>query len=100
MVARKESISLSGTKFGFGFLKWFIPLLLGGSIITGGAKYDEMIEKRFAIIEENCFSNQLDLKGTKIKLENYDIQFREMKEDIRETRKTSEQILIILTKRK
>lgn len=99
----EESIQLKATKGGLSFLRWLIPLLLSGGLITGGGKVlasdMDVLNARVDKIEQAVTDNTLEINGQNVKLSEYDARFVELQKDVRETRNDTKQILIILTKR-
>jgi hypothetical protein len=102
MVHKKDEhvgIDISASKGGLKFLRWLIPLLISCGLIGGGVRADMVNSDRITSIEEIVNNNTLEINGQSIKLDNYIAQLVEMKEDLKETRATSERILLVLTRK-
>lgn len=99
MTQHKESISLTATKGSLSFLRWLIPLFLGGGLVGGGIAQDSKLDGRMTKLEQIVSDNSIELNGQKIKLSEYDARIVEMRADIKVTQADVKQILIILQKR-
>lgn len=103
MTQHKESIKLEATKGFMPMLKKLIPYIISAGLLGGSggvvAKDIDDLNSRVTRIEQTVADNTLEISGQQIDLKNYKAQLVDMREDIKETRAATQQILIILTKK-
>jgi hypothetical protein len=100
MTARKdERIELSASKGALAWVKWAVGILISCGLVGGGIAQDNKLDDRVIKLEETVNNNTIEISGAKIDLKNYSAQLVSMNADIKETRATTQQILLILTKR-